>query len=91
MKRTSAAEKKYWDKHSVANHLHELKKADEMILLAPSLAKKIRERSKRKLISIRLAEWEIEKSKQIAKKKKVPYQSLLRHWIDEGLRAEFQK
>jgi predicted DNA binding CopG/RHH family protein len=70
--------------------LHDFKETDKIFILSPRLAHRIRERAKKRMISIRLAHWEIEKSKEIAKKRGVPYQSLLRQWIDEGLRTAFQ-
>jgi len=82
-------EARFWGTHNLEDYLHEFEPADEMFLLSPSLAHKIRERAKKRLISIRLAHWEIEKSKQIAKQRKVPYQTLLREWIDAGLKAAF--
>lgn len=81
-------EAKFWEKHSLTDYLAELEEVADLFVLAPSLAKGIRERAKKRLISIRLANWEIEKSKQIAKRKHVPYQSLMREWIDDGLRKE---
>jgi len=81
----------FWDTHSIQDYIHDLEPVDELFVLSPALAHRIRERAKKRLISIRLAEWEIERSKQIAKTRKIPYQTLLRQWIDEGLRAAFTK
>jgi predicted DNA binding CopG/RHH family protein len=83
-------EAEFWDTHSVTDYLHELEEVDEVFVLSPALAKRIRERAKKRLVSIRLAEWEIEKSKQVAKQKKMPYHALIRQWIDEGIRAAFK-
>ena len=73
------------------DYIHDLEPVDNVFVLSPDLAHRIRERSKKRLISIRLAEWQIEKSKQIAKAHKIPYQTLMRKWIDEGLRGAFAK
>ncbi len=89
--KTAEDEANFWDTHSAADYWHELEPVDELFVLSPALAHKIRERAKKRLISIRLAQWEIDKSKQIAKIRKIPYQTLLRQWIDEGLRAAFSK
>lgn len=80
----------FWDTHSLKDYLHEFEEVDEVFVLSPALAQRIRERAKKRLISIRLAEWEIQKSKQIAKERKMPYHALIRQWIDEGLRAAFK-
>ena len=89
--KSSEEEAKFWDTHSVADYIGDLEPADEVFMLSPALVSKIRERAKKRLISIRLATWEIEKSKIIAKKRKMPYQVLIREWIDEGLRTAFAK
>ena len=89
--KTAEEEAEFWDTHSLTDYWHEFERVDELFVLSPALAHKIRERAKKRLISIRLAQWEIEKSKQIAKIRKIPYQVLLRQWIDEGLRAAFSK
>ena len=89
--KTAQEEAKFWDIHSLKDYIHEFEPADvdELFLSNSEWHKRIQERSENKLISLRLAKWEIERSKEIAKKKKVPYQVLLREWIDAGLRAEF--
>ncbi|SRR5258708_22725077 len=84
-------EAKFWGTHSLKDYMHEFAPVDEVFLLSPRLARKIRERAKKRLISIRLAHWEIEQSKKIAKQRKMPYQTLLREWIDAGLRAAFNR
>jgi predicted DNA binding CopG/RHH family protein len=81
----------FWDSHNLKEYIHDFESADELFVLSPALAQRIRERAKKRLISIRLAEWEIEKSKQIAKQRKMPYHALIRQWIDEGIRAAFTK
>lgn len=79
---------RFWDKHSAADYWDKMEKVDELFTLSPVLARRIRERAQKKAISLRLAYWEIDRSKEIAKKKKVPYQVLIREWIDEGIRRE---
>ena len=80
-------EAEFWATHSMTDYLHELKETDDVFVLSPALSKKIRERAKRRMISLRLAEWEIQKSKDAAKARGIPYQALLREWIDAGIRA----
>ena len=86
--RSREAEARFWDSHSLADYIGQMKDVTELFTFAPELVHKIQERSKKKMISLRLAGWEIERSKQIAKAKHIPYQALLRVWIDEGLRRE---
>ena len=87
--KSESEEAEFWAHHSLTDYLHEVKKTDDIFVLSPALSHKIKERSKRRMISIRLAHWEIEKSKEIAKKRGMPYQTLLREWIDIGLRHAF--
>ena len=80
-------EAKFWGTHSLADYIHEFEPVDELFRSClPTLAHKIRERAKRRLVSIRLAHWEIEKSKEIAKRRKMPYQTSLR---GNGLMPDF--
>ena len=89
--KTTEEEAKFWDSHSLKNYIHEFEPADvdELFLSNADWHRMIQERTKKKLISLRLAQWEIERSKQIAKKRKVPYQILLRQWIDAGCAGKF--
>src|SRR5450631_3691362 len=87
--KTSDEEAEFWDTHSLTDYMHDLHEVDEVFVLSPALAQRIRERAKKRLVSIRLAEWEIEKSKEIAKRRKMPYHALIRQWIDEGIRGAF--
>lgn len=86
--KSAEEEARYWDKHSVTEHLDELEEIDDLFILSPRLVETIRERTKKKLISLRLPNWQIEKSRQIAKKKRMPYQTLMQKWINDGLRGE---
>ena len=64
--------------------------ADQALTLAPELAEGIRERAKKRLIAIRLPQWQIDGARELARRKKVPYQALMRGWIGEGLRHEMK-
>ncbi len=81
-------EAKFWDTHSMTDYLDELQPADDVFTLAPSLAEKIRERSKTRAISLRLPQWVIDGAKRVAKKKGVGYQVLINTWIAEALQRE---
>jgi predicted DNA binding CopG/RHH family protein len=82
----------YFEKHSVASVWDRLPDASEA-KLAPTLAKKIRERHARAKspISIRLAPEQIVATKHIAAGKSVGYQTQLRMWIAEGIRREAKR
>ena len=78
----------FWDSHDLADYWDQLEKADTVIQLAPALAQRIRERMKKRMLSIRLEEWQIARAKEIAKRKGIPYQQLMREWISHGIRLE---
>ena len=86
--RSKEEEARFFETHDMAPYWDELKDADNLIELAPDLARRIRERMKKRLMAIRLEEWQITRAKEIARKKGVPYQTLMRQWIAQGIRQE---
>ncbi|MBI4708317.1 MAG: hypothetical protein HY761_10425 [Candidatus Omnitrophica bacterium] len=81
---------KFVETHDMGPYFKGMKALDEALILAPALAEKIRERSKKRLISLRLPNWQIEGAKEIARKIKRPYQTLIQTWVGEGLRTEMR-
>lgn len=65
-----------------------LEPLDEPVELDPELAAKIRERSKTRRITLRLRVSQIEAAKEIARRKDIPYQTLIRSWVAEAIRRE---
>lgn len=86
--KSAEQEARFWETHSVTDYVDQMEDVTDLFTLAPELIQKIKERAQKKLLAIRLANWEIEKTKVIAKKRGMPYQTLMREWIDEGLRRE---
>lgn len=86
--KTEREEREFWDTHSLADYIDDMERVDEEIQVAPELARKIIERSKKKMIAIRLEHWQLQRTKAIAAKRRVPYQHLLRDWISQGLKRE---
>lgn len=78
----------FWSKHDLTDCLQDAEEVDEKIQLDPGLAHSIRERTKKKMIALRLEMWQLERTKAIASKRHIPYQHLLRFWISQGLKAE---
>ena len=78
----------YWDNHSAANVWDEM----ESVQLEPTLELKEtikKQASNRlKMVSLRLREDQIEAVKIIAAKKDIPYQVLLRSWINQAIQSE---
>lgn len=85
-----AAFARFVERHDLVPHLKEMELVDQTLALAPQLVERIRERAKKRLIALRLPEWQIESARKIAKRKRVPYQALMRAWIGEGLKHEWR-
>ncbi|MBC7106518.1 MAG: hypothetical protein H5T97_11295 [Firmicutes bacterium] len=83
-------EREFWDSYSFAEAMERgvLEPVDEPLELDPELAARIAERSKTKRVTLRLRVSQIEAAKEIAKKKDIPYQTLMRSWIAEGIERE---
>lgn len=79
---------RFWSTHDLTDYLGDTEKVDEVLVLAPELARRIRERSRKRLLTLRLEEWRIVRAKAIARAKGVPYQRLLREWISRGMASE---
>jgi predicted DNA binding CopG/RHH family protein len=89
--RTEEEIDRFWSTHSLTDYLGDTEDVDEVLVLAPDLARRIRERSRKRLLTIRLEEWRIARAKAIARAKKVPYQRLLRDWISRGMSEDLHK
>jgi predicted DNA binding CopG/RHH family protein len=79
---------RFFETHDMADYWDQLEEADTVIQVAPALAQRIRERMKKRMLAIRLEEWQIARAKEIAKRKGIPYQQLMREWISHGIRLE---
>jgi predicted DNA binding CopG/RHH family protein len=86
--RSAAEEARFWATHSPLNYPDEFKEVDSVFVLAPELARKLRERMSKRLFALRLEQWQIERAKEIARAKGIPYQRLMREWIGQGIRSE---
>lgn len=78
----------FFDRYSFAEAMEKGLFEPDEVELAPELAAKIRERSKTKRITLRLRVSQVEAAKEIARQKDIPYQTLMRSWIAEGIRRE---
>jgi predicted DNA binding CopG/RHH family protein len=82
---------RFVETHDMAPYLADMKSIDRALTLAPRLAEHIRERTRKRLIALRLPKWQIEGARQVAKIRDVPYQALMRDWIGEGLSREMRR
>src|SRR2546426_1941608 len=72
------------DSTAYAAHLEE-----ERVTVNPRLRRRIAERAaQKKAITLRLETQQIERAKLVAQRKSIPYQTLMRMWIAEGLAKE---
>jgi predicted DNA binding CopG/RHH family protein len=79
---------RFWSTHSLADYIDDTEAVDVVIEMAPALAKRIRERSRKRLLTLRLEQWLIDRVRKIAQEKGVPYQKLMREWIHQGIATE---
>lgn len=81
---------KFWDTHDSTEYLDDMEEVKEPFELDPRLEKKIRERHKKRLLTLRLEQGQIDDARRIAVKKGVGYQTLLREWIVLGIHQEWK-
>lgn len=86
--RTEADEAEFWSTHDSAEYWDDLEKVLEPLELDPALERAIDRRARqKKIISLRLEDWQIRLARAIAAKRKVPYHSVIRGWIEQGIRG----
>jgi predicted DNA binding CopG/RHH family protein len=77
---------RFVETHDLADYWDEFEEVAPPVL-DPKLVKAIDRRARnKKLISIRLEGWQLSLAKAKAAKEGVPYQSVIRRWISEGIR-----
>jgi hypothetical protein len=88
--RSDAAFVQFVETHDLADYWESFKEVEDPVELDPKLARTIDRRSRRKqLISIRLENWQIRLAKATASREKIPYHTVIRRWIDEGIRKRW--
>ncbi len=81
----------FFDSHSFAEASERGVFEPDEVELDPELSARLAERSKTKRVTLRLRVSQIEAAKEIARRKDIPYQTLLRSWIVEGIRREMRR
>ena len=77
----------FWAAHDSMPYVRGLK--ETRVKIAPSLRRRVVARARaKKAVTLRLEEYQIARAKQVARRKSIPYQTLLRMWIAEGLGRE---
>ncbi len=85
----------FFDTHDTAPYFDQMQAGPEELVLDRKLKAKIlrraRERLKKKLLTLRLENRQIEDARQIATEKGMGYLTLMRVWIQEGIQREKRK
>ncbi len=77
----------FWATHDSAPYAGALREV--AVKASPGLRRHVAERGElKKPVTLRLEPQQIAAAKQVARRKRVPYQTLLRMWIAEGLTKE---
>lgn len=79
---------RFVDTHDLSQHWDEFEPVEEGLELSSALSRRIERRARaKKLISIRLEEWQIRLAKAAAIHAGIPYHAVIRGWIDAYLRT----
>lgn len=84
-------EARFWDTHSPLDYPGEFVEAKEPFEFAPELLRKVagRKEERKRSLTLRMGQHQIDLAKFIAKYKGLGYQTLMRMWVMEGIREEF--
>ncbi len=85
-------EARFWDTHSPLDYPDEFVEVKEPFKFAPALLRRVaRKREERKRsLTLRMGEVQIDLAKVIAKCKGIGYQTQMRMWVIEGIRKELK-
>ena len=79
-----------WARHDSAPYARELD--EQEVTVDPGLRRRVAARAAAKrAVTLRLENQQIAGAKEVARRKSVPYQTLMRMWIAEGLARERNK
>jgi predicted DNA binding CopG/RHH family protein len=77
----------FWAAQDSTPYLRDLREVP--VKVSPALRRRVAERAElKKPVTLRLEPSQIEAAKRVARRKSIPYQTLLRMWIAEGLTRE---
>lgn len=90
--KTEEEEGRFWDTHSPLDYPGEFVEVKESFEFTPGLLKKIVERreERKRSLTLRMGQRQIELAKVIAKYRGLGYQTLMRIWVIEGIRQEIK-
>lgn len=84
--KNEAEEAEFWATHSLADLWDQLERVEIEVL--PKARRITLRRSRKKPVTLRLEERQITQAKQLARRKSLSYQALMRSWISEGIARE---
>ncbi len=84
-------EARFWDTHSPLDYPNEFTDTKEPFEFAPTFLRKAAQRreERKRQLTLRMGQRQIDLAKVIAKYKGLGYQTLIRMWVIEGIRREF--
>jgi predicted DNA binding CopG/RHH family protein len=83
---TRSQESQFWDQHDFADFWAQTEGVP--VQVARSFAQRVRSAARKRMIALRLADWQIDEAKRLAERLRVPYQTLLRRWISQGILSQ---
>lgn len=90
--KTERDEARFWATHDSVEYWSSFPEDRETLELDPELVRAIDSRAKRKqLISLRLEPRQVRLAKSVAVRQHVPYHTVLRNWIDLGMRTSLRR
>ncbi len=83
-------EARFWSTHSPLDYPKEFAEVKEPFAIAPGLLKEAarRREERKRLLTLRMGQRQIDLAKVIARQKGLGYQTLMRMWVVEGIRKE---
>lgn len=90
--KNEAEERRFWSLNDFADYAHEFEELPEgSVKLDPKLARKIRDRARKKhLVAIRLSDEEYAQAQKLALEKSFGLSTLIRSWIAQGIARELK-
>lgn len=85
-------EARFWDTHSPLDYPDEFTDVKEPFEITPALVKEVarRQEERKRQLTLRMGQHQIDLAKVIAKWKGLGYQTLMRIWIIEGIHKEIK-
>ena len=85
-------EARFWDTHSPIDYPDEFIDAGQPFKFAPALLEKVAKRreERKRYLTLRMGQFQIDLAKVIAKYKGLGYQTLMRMWVIEGIHKELK-